>query len=188
MLKVENARVYGIENACRVARYPMASKIGEWIAEDGELLGRLARCKIGAGHDNALNGVIVQFDLTASNKFWTEVERYHFIDYISSQSTMHCIAKMELREQCNEYVTEEVIGLIEGYKKDYLENPTEENYMVLLYNIPSGFELTAGMTTNYRQLKTMYEQRKNHRLPDWKNFCEWIRTLPNSEWITGDRD
>ena len=39
------------------------------------------------------------------------------------------------------------------------------------------------MTTNYRQLKTIYRQRKNHALPEWKAFCKWIETLPWSELI-----
>ena len=58
----------------------------------------------------------------------------------------------------------------------------------VIYNIPSGFEYTARLTTNYRQLKTIYSQRKNHRLPDWRIFCDWIEELPHSEWITGDKE
>ena len=48
----------------------------------------------------------------------------------------------------------------------------------IIYNIPSGFKLTAKMVTNYRQLKTIYDQRKNHRLPEWHGVCKWIETLP----------
>ena len=58
-------------------------------------------------------------------------------------------------------------------------------YLEILYNNPAGFRLTAGMTTNYRQLKTIYAQRKNHRLPEWREFCKWIQTLPHSELIIG---
>ena len=54
--------------------------------------------------------------------------------------------------------------------------------------MPSGLELTARMTTNYRQLKTIYAQRKNHRLPEWRRFCEWIEDLPMSELIIGGND
>ena len=54
-------------------------------------------------------------------------------------------------------------------------------YLKLLYNIPSGFELMAGMTTNYRCLKNIYMQRKPHPLPDWHIFCHWIETLPMSK-------
>ena len=33
------------------------------------------------------------------------------------------------------------------------------------------------MTTNLRQLKTIYYQRRNHKLPDWKMFCDWLEQL-----------
>ena len=71
------------------------------------------------------------------------------------------------------------------YVDKYNADPTPENYLNMIYNIPIGLKLTAGMTTNYQQLKTIYAQRKNHRLPEWRAFCRWIETLPNSEFITG---
>ena len=64
------------------------------------------------------------------------------------------------------------------------EEAIKEQYLRVLYSNPCGFKLTAGMTTNYRQLKTIYNQRKTHRLPEWRAFCEWIHTLPMSELIT----
>ena len=114
----------------------------------------------------------MQFDLTFSNKAWVEAERYHFLDFVSSQSTMHRIAKFDIEEQCNEYVSGVVIEELERLRDVYNADPTAENYLRLLYNIPSGFQLTARMTTNYRQLKTIYFQRRNHRLPEWRRFCE----------------
>ena len=68
--------------------------------------------------------------------------------------------------------------------QEYNECPTPENYLRVLYSNPCGFKLTAGMTTNSRQLKTIYAQRKNHRLPEWVAFCKWIESLPYSELIT----
>ena len=41
------------------------------------------------------------------------------------------------------------------------------------------------MITNYRELKQIYHQRKNHRLDEWRVFCNWVETLPMSELITG---
>ena len=70
----------------------------------------------------------------------------------------------------------------------YNKTNSPEDYLNLLYSNPCGFELTAGMTTNYRQLKTIYRQRFSHRLPEWKSFCEWVKGLPHSEWITGEND
>jgi hypothetical protein len=99
---------------------------------------------------------------------------------------MHRITKFKIAEQCNKYVLPGNIETLQMLVNAYNNNPTEENYLTVLYNIPSGFELTARITTNYRQLKTIYCQRKNHRLPEWKQFCEWIKSLPHSELITGE--
>lgn len=143
----------------------------------------LAKAEPGSGHDNFLNGIIVQFDLRCSNKMWVEVERYHFIDFVSSQSTMHRAARMDFAELFNGYVTARTMIECNRLKAAYQEDPTPENYLRLLYNLPSGLEITARMTTNYRQLKTIYQQRKDHRLPEWRDFCKWVETLPRAEWI-----
>ena len=143
----------------------------------------LAKAEPGSGHDNFHNGIIVQFDLRCSNKMWVEVERYHFIDFVSSQSTMHRAARMDFAEQFNSYVTARTMIECNRLKAAYQEDPTPENYLRLLYNLPSGLEITARMTTNYRQLKTIYQQRKDHRLPEWREFCKWVETLPHAEWI-----
>ena len=94
---------------------------------------------------------------------------------------MHRIAKFDIAKQCNAYVLPEIIDIAKGLVDKYNSDPTDENYLTLLYNIPVGFCLTARMTTNYRQLKTIYRQRKNHRLPEWRTFCEWIESLPYAD-------
>ena len=182
---VTNAVVYGLQESIKRSKYPKAvdiSKLNEDIT-NGVLA--LAGCKTGTGHDQFLTGIVVQFDLTFTIKAWTEAERYHFLDFVSSQSTMHKIAQFNIREQCHEYVSPEIIEIVEGLVTIYNEDPTPENYLRLLYNVPVGFKLTAGMTTNYRQLKTIYQQRRTHRLPEWREFCRWIETLPMAELITG---
>ena len=184
MPKISKVEVYGLENSVEASKYPFATEVDSVNSDITERTMSLANCKTGTGHDNFLNGIIVQFDLTFSNKAWVEGERYHFLDFVSSQSTMHCISKMEIRNMCNEYVTEATIKEVERLKDMYLTTEAKEDYLRLLYNIPSGFELTARMTTNYRQLKTVYQQRRTHRLPDWQMFCSWIETLPHSEFIT----
>lgn len=185
-MKIENVEVYGLEQSFRASKFPMLENTSK---ADGGYTGtvkKLGQSRIGLGHDNFENGIIVQFDLAASNKFWVEMQRYHFIDFVSSQSTMHRIARMDFRAMCNDYVTENTLNELERLKAEYNADKSEENYLRLLYNIPSGFELTARMTTNYRQLKTIYAQRKNHRLPEWRTFCAWIEALEHSELITGE--
>jgi hypothetical protein len=54
-----------------------------------------------------------------------------------------------------------------------------EKYLELLYTNPAGFELTARLTTNYRCLLNIYIQRHDHRLPEWREFCEYmLNNLP----------
>jgi len=187
-MKISNVDVQGLKGAIRAAKFPMGVDIGKLTDELTEGIQGLAEAPVGSGHDNWLNGVIVQFDLTASLKFWPQLQRYHFIDFVSSQSTMHRITKFNIPEQCNKYVTSIAIGNLRKLVEVYNNNPTPENYLYVLYNIPTGFELTARMTTNYRQLKTIYQQRKNHRLPEWRVFCEWIESLPHSELIIGRKN
>lgn len=185
-MKIENVKVYGLENSIRCSKFPMSVNVESCTDEVTKTTEKLASCKMGTGHDNFLNGVIVQFDLTLTVKAWTEAERYHFLDFISSQSTMHRIAKFNLDEAYNEYVDERIIEIMKELVERYNKDDSTENYLKILYSNPCGFELTAGMTTNYRQLKTIYHQRCNHRLPEWRCFCEWIKKLPHSDWITGD--
>ena len=184
-MKVENVNVFGIEDSFRASKFPMATDVSNVNSEYTNTIKKLAQCPLGTGHDNFINGVIVQFDLTFTNKAWVEMQRYHFIDFVSSQSTMHCISKMDINSCCNKYVSPTIKNELELLKSEYLRTKSPEDYLRLLYNIPSGFQLTARMTTNYRQLKTIYNQRKTHRLPEWRGFCKWIETLPYSDLIIG---
>lgn len=175
---ITNVKVYGLEDSIKASKYPMAVDIDKCTDEITSRVKSLGSCDMGTGHDNWLNGVIVQFDLAFTIKAWTEAERYHFLDFVSSQSTMHKITKFNVSSQCNKYVTPKAIENLEECIAEYDANPNAESYLKVLYNVPVGFKLTARMTTNYRQLKTIYHQRKTHRLPEWREFCAWCETLP----------
>ena len=188
---VENVKVYGLEESIRRAKFPMATDTDSLNCELTKGIKALAQSNVGEGHDQWLSAVIVQFDLTCSVKMWTEFQRYHFFDFCSSQSTMHRIARFNLDDQYDNHVDPRIIAIMKEKVEEYnqlLQNESSgasEKYLEILYSNPCGFKLTAGITTNYRQLKTMYKQRKNHRLPEWREFCRWIETLPMSELITG---
>ena len=130
---------------------------------------------------------MLQFDWTFTPKCSVEVERYHFIDFVSSQSTMHRITKFDLDKAYIEYVDQRCISVIKELVAEYNAMSEEEKnsdygkrlYLRILYSNPCGMFLTARMTTNYQQLKTIYQQRRHHRLPEWQWFCDWIETLPH---------
>lgn len=169
--QIGNVRVYNTAFAFKSSKYPMSTSTDKATSEYTDRIAKLGSSPKGEGHDNFLNGIMVAFDLTLSNKAWVEAERYHFLDFISSQSTMHRIQKFDIAKQCNEYVDPRIIEILKEYKE-------KGDYYGMLYNTPAGFRLTAGMVTNYRQLKTIYDQRKNHRLEEWHGVCDWIETLP----------
>jgi hypothetical protein len=69
----------------------------------------------------------------------------------------------------------------------YRMDPSEENFRALKAAVPEGLMLTARISTNYQQLRTIFTQRCHHRLPQWQEFCEWIRGLPyGKQLITGE--
>ena len=189
---ISNVEIYGLENAIKGSKYPMATDLNKVNGEITKTVKALANAEPGSGHDNFLNGIIVQFDLSFTNKAWVEAERYHFLDFISSQSTMHRICRFDLDKAYIEYVDKRIIAImkekVDAYNKQAEEDPQNpslaEKYLEILYSNPAGFRLTAKMTTNYRQLKTIYHQRLHHHLPEWRIFCKWLETLPHSEFIT----
>lgn len=184
-MEITNYNVYNLENAIKASKYPMASDTTSKDSEITKTVYKLGRAKRGSGHDNYLHGILVSFDLTCSNKMWVEFERYHFADIVSSQSTMHRITNLLKEDAFNEYVTDVSKHAVHMCLRDYIKNPTKDNYLRLLYNIPSGIELTAHIVTNYGQLKTMWYQRHDHRLPEWRKFCDWVLTLPKFSELTG---
>ena len=196
-MKVENVRIYDLEESLIAAGYPMRTmaEIGELGEKDIKRGHNLSKaCDRGNGaHGQFMTGIRVNFDLTFTNKAWVEAERYRFLEFVSSQSTMHRITKFNLREQYNEYVDPRIIDIMEEkvreyniiqkdieyiklHDSNYLENASyqilkeksTQKYLEILYSNPAGFNLTARMTTNYRCLKNIYIQRKNHRLPEWR--------------------
>lgn len=187
---ISNLKVYGIENAIRGSKFPMAVDINKVNSEITKTTKSLASSEKGEGHDQFLTGIIAQFDLTFTVKAWTEAERYHFLDFISSQSTMHRITKFDLDESYIEYVDPRIIEIMKEKVKEYNELALTEDsnqkrelmkikYLEILYSNPCGFKLTAAMTTNYRQLKTIVSQRSTHRLPEWREFCKQVEDFPH---------
>lgn len=183
-MKVANLKVYDLEESIIASGYPMRPVLSEDAAVDDKALRRclnLTKASYGNGaHGQWMTGVRVAFDLTFTNKAWVEAERYRFLEFVSSQSTMHRIAKFDLDKQYNSYVDPRVIAIMKEKVAAYnaLEDKTtdaaKQLYLEILYTNPAGFELTARLTTNYRCLLNIYIQRHDHRLPEWREFCDYI--------------
>lgn len=196
-MQIKNVRVYGLEESIIRSGYPMqigepeslANLIDIWQPEmdDAKSISRaikLANTPIGSGHNNWLKGVIVSFDLQYPEYFSPQLQRYHWIDIVSSQSKMHKIASRRLElEDFTEGVSGSTVDYINALIDMYNQTKDSNDFQKLISNLPSGYLKWMGISTNYLQLKTIYSQRRTHKLNDWQEFCNWIETLPMSELI-----
>lgn len=169
-------------------------------------------------HDNFMTGIRVSFDLKYTQYITKQCQRYHWFDYVSSSSLMHRLVKMDADSACNKYVSQRSVDDLQKYIDQYNEialmesYPMEGNpmvfelrdgtvlvaetkgdalyyaYMQCLSNCPMGVELFVRVSTNYKQLQTMYFQRKDHKLrEDWGEFCKFVENLPYAkELILGE--
>ena len=133
---------------------------------------KLSKAPLNSGHVSFAKGIVVNMDITFTNKAWIEFQRYHFADIITGMSTMHRISKFDLDEAFNEYVDPKIIERLKELQEVYLLTKDKEDYLKLLYSTPAGLEMTGRVTTNYLQLMNMWQQRHNHRLPEWRAFCD----------------
>ena len=194
---ISNVKVYDLEETLVASGYAMISDYNEsWAKTQAEVIRveqfegdleddkhykralKLTKAPLNSGHVSFAKGIVVNMDITFTNKAWIEMQRYHFIDIITGQSCMHRISKFNLDYAFNEYVDEIIVERLKEVQANYINNPTPENYLKLLYSTPSGIYLTGRVTTNYLQLMNIYQQRHNHRLPEWRQFCKELLELP----------
>ena len=138
-----------------------------------------------------------------------QFQRYHWFDYVSSSSLMHRITRMDFSSCCNKYVSRETKDkmkrLVDEYNRFQSENVSEHTfyldngevveaktnkdvlytqYMIIVSEAPMGTELFVRVSTNYKQLQTIYHQRKRHKLKeDWDAFRKMVDDLPLSEYL-----
>ena len=187
-IKIRSAHVYDFDEAVAASKYPMQVYPDPLNSTLTPTATKLAQSPAGEGHDNWLTGVLVSYDICFTAKALVEAERYNFYRIVSCNSTMHRIVRFDLDTAYIRYTNKEMIEIMKRLVAEYNENPTPEKYLEILYSNPAGFIYTMRITTNYRQLKTIYKQRRTHRLPEWREFCNWIETLPHHELITGEED
>jgi len=190
--KIANTQVYGLDRAVKASGNPMRVEIDTSEVNDKDFTRaiKLGTSKGGEGHDNFLKGILVQTDVTAPLFWWKQAQRYHWFDFVSSQSTMHCLLKFDVASQCVSETNAEIIRIVSDMIEKYLALAEDDAQKKVLWreivaSLPSGFCLGATMTTNYQQLKTMYFQRRYHKLKEWHVFAEWCESLPHFRELIG---
>lgn len=207
-MKITFSRVYDLHESIAASGLPMVARYNEGVfgaivsdMDHGVHISsmdrafRLASAQDGSGHKNFLSGILVSLNVTATQVWWMQFERYHFAQIVSSMSKMHRLKEIvdtqfSLHEGENDSVYLDTWRfLYELAEKVKSGEITEEK---LIYECPMGLELTARVTTNYLQLRTIYVQRRNHKLQEWRDFCAWIEGLPLADKLItlegGDAD
>lgn len=193
MLQISNWSVYDLResviacrNAMRINPAPITDE--EFNASMPRAI-TLANSPSGSGHSTFLSGIRVSFDIKYPNYISPELQRYHWIDIVSSSSKMHRLSSMDMDSCFNKYVTDESKEQMKRLVKKYNETKSYEDFMVMLSNCPQGIELFMRVSTNYLQLRTLYRQRKTHKLKeDYGELCAFIENLPYAkEFIIGNK-
>lgn len=195
-MKIKNVNVFDLKESIIRSGYPMQTgepptfKYPIHITErDIKRIEKLTKVKGSTGHDNFLKGIRVSFDLQYPEYFSPQLQRYSWVDISSSQSKMHKITSKKLTiDDFTITVYPSIILEINNAIKTYnkTDNTIEKDVLFnqIISNLPSGYLKWMGISSNYLQLKTIYWQRKNHKLKEWTYFCNWIETLPMSWLIT----
>lgn len=193
MVTIENVRVYDLKESLIASRNAMRLTPPEYTDEEFAASWKRAKtlthAKSGSGHDNWLKGVRVSFDIKYPNYFTPELQRYNFVDIVTSSSKMHRLVQMDMDTSFNKYVSEYSKNLMRELIEDYNREPSYENFMAVVSNCPMGLELFMRCSTNYLQLKTIYRQRKGHKLKeDWGAFLSFIEELPYAKELIIGKD
>ena len=201
MIKIENIDVYGFEAAIRGARNPKNSwhladsgynngefEIGE---NDYDLLRRLTIA--GPEHRKWNRMVTVTMDITAPLYWWKEYDTYKVGTVGNSCSTMHKIGakRFEISDFSVEHLDDlafetlkMVIDELNLDRKAFNETKDKQYWWNMIQLLPTSYNQKRTVHLNYEVLGTMYHQRRHHKLDEWHVFCNTIKTLPYSEFIT----
>ena len=205
MIKIEKVDIYGWEAAIRGMRNPKNS----WDKSDSEI-DVIAGCpcfvignndlklmktlaKAGSDHGKFLRMITVTLDITAPLYWWKEFDTYKVGTVADSCSTMHKIHAKEFtlddfsyEHLLNQerYVLETIIEILNEDRLYFINTKDKDYWWQMIQLLPSSYNQKRTVQLNYQVLKAMYFARKNHKLDEWRTFCEWIETLPYSELIT----
>jgi len=172
----------------------------------------LAQKLILAGNEHAkfMRQIFVSVDITAPLLWWKEFDTYKVGTVANSTSTMHKLSSAPITKEMFEFddnaddlvvsqgksvsgeweyvfsdYIDDIIHICEELRLKFIETGDKSYWRALIQILPSAYLQTRTVTMSYANLRNIYFQRKNHKLREWHDFCDWIKTLPYSgELIT----
>ena len=171
----------------------------KYIVGENDL--KLAQCMIGAGTDESkfMRQIFISMDITAPLYLFKELDTYKIATVSNSCSTMHKITSSEITEEnysfdpepdkpLTDLPTDDYIRIldiknraiedVEWLRKKYNETKDKRYWRLLIQINPDGWLQKRTWTGNYQNLRNIYFARKNHKLIEWKQFCQMIEQLP----------
>ena len=162
-------------------------------------------CKAGTDHRKFMRMITVHVDITAPLYWWKEFDTYKVGTVANSCSTMHTIHKRAFSHgdfSCEQLLDEPVIDrdgrivssqaslnltidILNTYRKSFIDTKDKKYWWQMIQLLPSSYNQKRTVMLNYEVLANIYKSRKDHKLTEWREFCDWIKTLPYSELITG---
>ena len=120
------------------------------------------------GHNKFLEFMAVWIDITAPRYLWQQISTYRCGNSWLSESTMYTITKRHLEQSdFEEPIDETILNRL----NEIIDNGDLEE---VKNNLPEGFLQRRIMVTNYKSLKNILWQRKHHKLPQWRLFCDEV--------------
>ena len=196
MISLSNAVVFGWHSAIMGMRNPMNSwpksdsvfysdfscKIGQ---NDLDLMERLI--KSGTEHRKFLRMIHVQMDIEAPLYWWKEFDTYKVGTTANSCSTMHKIAAKEftIKDFSVEHLLAEntvyfgkTIERLNNARNKFLETKDKKYWWQMIQLLPSSYNQLRTVDLDYEVLLNQYFQRKDHKLDEWRIYCEQIKCFP----------
>lgn len=161
---------------------------------DLKLMKKLAAA--GTDHRKFMRFIIVTCDIESSLYWWKEFDTYKVGTVANSCSTMHKIHAKEFTlddfstdhlEDFSWNRLDDLIGHLNICRKKFIETKDKSYWWQMIQLLPSSFNQKRTVLLNYEVLANIYKSRRNHKLDEWHEFCDWIESLPYSEIITGER-
>ena len=205
MIKFEEQEVWGFDHAIRGMRNPMNSwdrsdttfGLGEDYLNDMEigqndydLMTRLING--GQPHRKFLRQLMVAVDITAPLYWWKEFDTYKVGTTANSCSTMHKIHAKEfvIDDFSHDHLTEfgmnhlcDTIWALNNMRNTFLDSTDKAHWYDMIQALPTSYNQKRTVTMNYENLLNMLEYRRGHKLDEWREFCEWIKTLPYGQLL-----
>lgn len=174
-------------------RYPSFVEVAYIGPNDMELAQRLI--KAGGEHRKFLRQIFITVDITAPLYWWKEFDTYKIGTTANSTSTMHKLSSTPITLDCfeiDDYIetrlgninANTIIQYCEDLRLKYLETKDIRYWKELIRWLPESWLQTRTITMNYENIFNICRQRKGHKLTEWKQFIDWVKTLPyNQEFI-----